>query len=252
MPSKEIENSNIAAELQPTDDQAALAIDAAVEVGQSHLADSLTGDEEKRLKEDEDSKDAEKQDNEVLSAILQAHDGEEQSKDEAEAEAAAAAAIADATKEEGDDSDEPAKKKQKVSSAGDKKDNDFDVPPVVGAQREQFVERAVQRKESHKEVERRRRETINTAINELRDLCSGQLHAVSKPANGAPATASQVTHSKSEVLNAACNYIKELKNKLSALDMDFENYKSVSRVEMNNVTSAKDALEEALANEKKN
>lgn len=250
MPSKEIENSNIAAELQPTDDQAASAIDAAVEVSQRHLADALTGGVGKSLKEDEESKDAEKQQNEVLSAILQAHDGEEQSKDEAEAEAAAAAAIADATKEDGDD-DEPAKKKQKVSS-GDKKDKDFDETPVVGAQREQFAERAVQRKESHKEVERRRRETINTAINELRDLCSGQLHAP-KPANGGAATsASQVTHSKSEVLNAACNYIKELKNKLSALDMDFENYKSVSRVEMNNVTSAKDALEEALANEKKN
>ncbi|KAL6927342.1 hypothetical protein ACO0SA_003640 [Hanseniaspora valbyensis] len=284
MPSKETENSNIASELQPAEEQTASAIDAAVEaVSKADGENEATPIEAQEEEEEavavviDTKKDDDENKNEVYDAILQVQDSEDKTKDEAEA--AAAAVIADAAKDEVDESEEPPKKKQKVAEdSEDKKEEETAAaataaivapeeeqkeetkttaePQVVSAPKEHVIERAVQRKESHKEVERRRRETINTAINELRELCADQLQTVAKPINGATATSatttSQVTHSKSEVLNAACSYIKDLQNKLKALEMDFENFKSLSKVEMNNVVSAKDALEEALANEKKN
>ncbi|XBW38206.1 hypothetical protein QEN19_003797 [Hanseniaspora menglaensis] len=207
MSTKDIENSNIAAELQPN----------AAESGAK-----IEGPEGA----------------EVLSAILQV---QEDKNNDDDAVAAAAAVMVDAAKEEDEEEEGPSRKKQKLSSK-DVENN---------TRNESFGgEKAVQRKESHKEVERRRRETINTAINELRDLCSAHLGDGSK--NGTQSTtASQMNHSKSEVLNAACNYIKDLKNKLAASEMDFENFKSVSRVEISSVTSEKDALQEALAQGKK-
>ena len=285
MPSKETENSNIASELQPAEEQTSSAIDAAVEAVSKAAGENEDTPIEEQEEEEvavviDTKKDDDESKNEVYNAILQVQDSEDKTKDEAEA--AAAAAIADAAKDEVDESEEPPKKKQKVAEKSeDKKEEETAAaaaaivapeeeeeeqqkeetkttaePPVVSDPKEHVIERAVQRKESHKEVERRRRETINTAINELRELCADQLQTVAKPINGATATSatttSQVTHSKSEVLNAACSYIKDLQNKLKALEMDFENFKSLSKVEMNSVVSAKDALEEALANEKKN
>lgn len=283
MPSKETENSNIASELQPAEEQTSSAIDAAVEAVSKAAGENEDTPIEEQEEEEvavviDTKKDDDESKNEVYNAILQVQDSEDKTKDEAEA--AAAAVIADAAKDEVDESEEPPKKKQKVAEdSEDKKEEETAAaaataaivapeeeqkeetkttaePQVVSAPKEHVIERAVQRKESHKEVERRRRETINTAINELRELCADQLQTIAKPINGATATSatttSQVTHSKSEVLNAACSYIKDLQNKLKALEMDFENFKSLSKVEMNNVVSAKDALEEALANEKKN
>lgn len=143
--------------------------------------------------------------------------------------------------------EEPAAKKQKTDDAVDEKEDVIEAP----AEKTEITEpKVTQRKESHKEVERRRRETINVAINELKELCGDYLIQVNKA--GFPhSVTGQIHFSKSEILNAACGYIKNLKEKIKAVEADFDNYRYASKAELKNVTTANEALEDALKNEKK-
>lgn len=145
------------------------------------------------------------------------------------------------------ENEEPAAKKQKTEEAGDEKEDVIEAPAEKADAAEPKI---TQRKESHKEVERRRRETINVAINELKELCGDYLIQVNK--SGFPHSATGHIHfSKSEILNAACGYIKNLKEKIKAVEADFDNYRYASKAELKNVTTANEALEDALKNEKK-
>ncbi|KAL6935453.1 uncharacterized protein HGUI_00109 [Hanseniaspora guilliermondii] len=232
MTAKTTEDANIDEELQSSVN-AVDVIDAAVEAAKQSTEEQATSDKKagEKKKLDEVKKDEKKEDKE--------------NKDEAKTDAEQAL-IKDII-DNNESKEEPPAKKQKTEEAADEKEDVIEAP----AEKTEIVEpKLTQRKESHKEVERRRRETINVAINELKELCGDYLIQVNK--SGFPHSATGHIHfSKSEILNAACGYIKNLKEKIKAVEADFDNYRYASKAELKNVTTANEALEDALKNEKK-
>ena len=230
MTEKITEDANIDIELQPSENPVDV-IDAAVEAANNTDEKAKKGGKKtagkKRL---EDVEAGEKAD------------------DKEDTKSAAEQALIKNIIDKDNSGEEPAAKKQKKSEEAEEEKDDVIAAPLD--KNEIVGPKLTQRKESHKEVERRRRETINVAINELKDLCGEYLIQVNK--SGFPHSATGHIHfSKSEILNAACGYIKNLKEKIKAVEADFDNYRYASKAELKNVTTANEALEDALNNEKK-
>ena len=226
MSEKTTEDANIDAELQSPD--VVDVIDAAVKAADENKTKNEKKAGSKRKVEEVEEK-----------------DNKEGADDEGKS-AAEQALIKDII-DKNNSTEEPASKKQKKTADEEEKEDVIAAP----LDKNDIVEpKLTQRKESHKEVERRRRETINVAINELKELCGEYLIQVNKA--GFPHTATGHIHfSKSEILNAACGYIKNLKEKIKAVEADFDNYRYASKAGLKSLTTANEALEDALNNEKK-
>lgn len=230
MTEKITEDANIDIELQPSENPVDV-IDAAVE--------AANNTDEKAKKGGKKTSGKKK---------LENVEAGEKADDKEDTKSAAEQALIKNIIDKDNSGEEPAAKKQKKSEEAEEEKDDVIAAPLD--KNEIVGPKLTQRKESHKEVERRRRETINVAINELKDLCGEYLIQVNK--SGFPHSATGHIHfSKSEILNAACGYIKNLKEKIKAVEADFDNYRYASKAELKNVTTANEALEDALNNEKK-
>lgn len=122
--------------------------------------------------------------------------------------------------DEDDEDDEESKKLFGVSAAGRRGRK---VAPTTGSE-----EWKRQRKDSHKEVERRRRENINTAINKLSELL--------------PVKES----SKATILARAAEYIQKLKETESANIDKWTLQKLLSEQNQSRLTSANERLQDEL------
>lgn len=230
MSEKITEDANIDIELQPSENPVDV-IDAAVEAANNTDEKAKKGGKKTAGKKK-----------------LEDVEAGEKADDKEDTKSAAEQALIKNIIDKDNSGEEPAAKKQKKSEEAEEEKDDVIAAPLD--KNEIVGPKLTQRKESHKEVERRRRETINVAINELKDLCGEYLIQVNK--SGFPHSATGHIHfSKSEILNAACGYIKNLKEKIKAVEADFDNYRYASKAELKNVTTANEALEDALNNEKK-